>query len=51
MFAILLKKITDSPTMTVITTLGVSTVVILSAIHLIYEIKVKRIELKNLENK
>lgn len=51
MIAVLLKKVTESPTFTVMTALGVSLVVILSAINLSYDIRIKKIELKNLENK
>lgn len=51
MIAVLLKKVTESPTYTVLTALCISTVVLLSAVNLIYEIKKKRIELKNLQNK
>jgi hypothetical protein len=51
MLAVLLKKVVDSPTMSILTALGVSTVIILSAINLGYEIRIKKIQLKNLQNK
>ena len=47
--SLLLKKVIEHPVFSIATAVGVSAVIILSVIHLSYEIRIKKIELENLK--
>ena len=49
MLAALLKRVVESPAVSVGTAIGISTIIILTVIHLSYEIRIKKIQLENLK--
>lgn len=49
MIGVLLKKVVEHPALTIGTALGVTAVIALTIIHLSYEIRIKRIQLENLQ--
>lgn len=49
MVSILLKKISEHPVLAAGTAVGVAAVIVLTIVHLSYEIRIKKIQLENLK--